>query len=160
MDVKANLERLGLALPAAPEPAGSYLPAVRSGPLLFVSGQLPIIDGKLMAAGTVPSAVDLDTATQAAARCALNALAIVAGHLEGDWSRLRRVVRIGVFVASDAGFTQQPQVANGASDLLAQLLGERGRHARAAVGASALPLGAPVELEMVVEVADAEGHLE
>ncbi len=153
MDIQANLDRLGLVLPQPPRPAGSYLPAVRSGPWLMVSGQLPLIDGELMAAGRVPSAVDVETASRAAARCALNALAIVDDHLKGDWNRLRRVVRIGVFVASDPDFAEQPQVANGASDFLADLLGDAGRHARAAVGAASLPLGAPVELEMMVEIA-------
>lgn len=153
MDIQANLDRLGLTLPQPPRPAGSYLPAVRSGRWLVVSGQLPLIEGALMATGRVPSAVDVETAARAAARCALNALAIVGDHLDGDWHRLQRVVRIGVFVASDPDFCEQPRVANGASDLLAELLGEAGRHARAAVGAAALPLGAPVELEMMVETA-------
>lgn len=152
MDVAARLNELGLTLPPAPKPVAAYVPAVLEGDLLYVSGQLPSVDGKLIATGTVPSQVSLEDAQKAAARCVLNALAIVSDAIDGDWYRLMRVVRLGVFVASDAGFIDQSKVANGASELLGEILGERGRHARAAVGAAGLPLGAPVEVEMTVAV--------
>jgi enamine deaminase RidA (YjgF/YER057c/UK114 family) len=150
MDVTKKLAELGWTLPPAPKPIAAYLPATRSGKLLFVSGQLPMRDGKLLAAGKVPSAVSPEAAQKAAAQCAVNALAIVIAEL-GDWEQLVRVVRIGVFVQSDDNFHDQAKVANGASELLQQIFGESGRHARAAVGTNALPLDAAVEIEFVFE---------
>ena len=150
--INARLDRLGLALPAAPKPVAAYVPAVRTGNLVFISGQIPFNDGQLMATGTVPSAVSVDLAARAARQCLLNGLAVLADVLDGDLERVRRIIRLGVFVASDPGFTEQPRVANGASELLEAIFGDKGRHARAAVGSVALPLGASVELEMVVEV--------
>ncbi len=147
-----KLSQLGLTLPQAPKPVASYIPAVRSGNLVFVSGQLPFKDGSLLATGAVPSAVSIEAAQQAARQCVLNGLAVVGDQLGGDFSRVVRIVRVGVFVCSDVGFTEQPKVANGGSELLQALFGEAGRHARAAVGTNALPLGAAVEIEMVVEV--------
>jgi enamine deaminase RidA (YjgF/YER057c/UK114 family) len=153
MDVEVRLRELGYTLPAAAAPIAAYVPALRAGNLLFVSGQLPMRDGKLSCAGAVPSVVSIDVARQAAAQCALNGLAAAGAVLAGDWNRLVRVVRLGVFVLCDAGFTAQAQVANGASELMETILGDRGRHVRAAVGANALPLGATVEVEFVFEVA-------
>ena len=150
MDIAQKLGELGWALPAAPKPIAAYVPAVRSGILLFVSGQLPMRDGKLLATGKVPSAVSIELAQKAAAQCAVNALAIVLAEL-GDWQKLSRVVRVGVFVQSDADFGDQAKVANGASELLQQVLGDSGRHARAAVGTNALPLNAAVEVEFLFE---------
>lgn len=152
-DLPGRLAERGLKLPAAPKPVAAYVPAVVAGDLVYVSGQLPMVDGKLICTGRVPEAVSLDIARDAARQCALNALAVVGDVIGGDWSRLRRVVRVGVFVASDSGFTDQAKVANGASEFLVDLLGEIGRHARAAVGAAELPLGAPVELEMIAQIA-------
>ncbi|MCE9589273.1 MAG: RidA family protein [Planctomycetes bacterium] len=152
MDLHAKLASLGLKLPVAPKPVAAYVPAVRTGNLIVVSGQLPMVEGKLSAVGRVPSAVTPEAAQLAARQCALNALAVVGDQIGGDWSRFVRVVRIGVFVASENDFTEQPRVANGASELLGQLFGEAGRHARAAVGVNVLPLGAVVEVEMMVEV--------
>lgn len=154
MDLLSKLAEQGLTLPQAPKPVASYVPSVRTGNLVFISGQLPMKEGRLTATGCVPGAVNLAEAQQAARQCALNALAILDAELAGDWSRLVRIVKLGVFVASDAGFADQPKVANGASDLLQTLLGESGRHARAAVGVNALPLGATVEVEMIAEVRD------
>ena len=151
-DIRTRLNDMGLTLPAAPRPVASYVPAVRVGQLIFVSGQIPLADGALQATGLVPSEVPLPDAQAAARLCVLNGLAVIAEELGGDLERIHRIVRLGVFVASAPGFTDQPKVANGASDLLVELLGERGRHARAAVGSIALPLGAPVEVEMVVQV--------
>ena len=152
MDLPAKLASLGLTLPPPPKPVAIYVPAVRSGNLIFVSGQLPMKEGKLLAMGQVPSKVSLEQAQAAARQCALNALAIVGDQLAGDWSRLVRIIRLGVFVSSDDAFTDQPKVANGASELLGQLFGDQGQHARAAVGVNTLPLGATVEVEMTVEV--------
>lgn len=151
-EVDQKLQALGLSWPTPPKPVASYVPCVRAGDLLFVSGQLPMKDGKLTCEGKVPSQVSIEQAKEAARLCALNGLSIVREQIGGDWSRLVRVVRLGVFVQCPDDFTQQPQVANGASDLLQQLLGEMGRHARAAVGSNALPLGAAVEVEMLVQV--------
>ncbi len=152
-NVEARLKELGWMLPASPKPIAAYVPAVRTGNLLWISGQLPLCDGKLLATGPVGSAVSLEQAQRAAAQCAVNALAIVHAECAGDWSRLQRIVRLGVFVQCGAGYGEQPKVANGASELLVQVLGDVGRHARAAVGVNALPLNATVELEMVVELA-------
>lgn len=152
MNIDAKLTELGLSLPAPPAPVASYIPAVRSGNLLFISGQLPFKDGKLLAVGKVPSDVLINEAQAAARQCVLNGLAILKAELGGDWSRLVRCVRLGAFVQCDHDFIDQPKVANGASDLLQQLLGEEGRHARAAVGTNALPLGATVEIEFTFEI--------
>jgi enamine deaminase RidA (YjgF/YER057c/UK114 family) len=152
-EIDLALTRLGLTWPEPPRPVASYVRAVRTGNLLFVSGQLPLRDGALLRTGKVPSKVSVADAQTAAAQCALNALAIVRVELGGDLTKLVRVVRLGVFVQCDEGFADQAKVANGASDLLVSLLGEKGRHARAAVGTHALPLDAPVEVEMIVEVA-------
>jgi enamine deaminase RidA (YjgF/YER057c/UK114 family) len=152
MNVETRLRELGYTLPSVVAPIAAYVPAVRAGNLLFVSGQLPMREGKLSCAGPVPSAVSVEVAKQAAAQCALNGLAAAGALLAGDWTRIVRVVRLGVFVLSDGGFTAQAQVANGASELMEKIFGDSGRHVRAAVGASALPLGASVEVEMVFEV--------
>ncbi|MBM4018138.1 MAG: RidA family protein [Planctomycetes bacterium] len=151
MTPEEKLAELGLALPPAPKPIGSYVPAVRTGNLVFVSGQLPMREGKLLAAGHVGREVTLEMAQACARQAALNALAVVAAEV-GGLSRVARVVRITGHVASAPGFTDQPKVLNAASDLVAQVFGDAGRHSRAAVGAAELPLGAPVELEMIVEV--------
>ncbi len=145
------MSALGLVLPTAPKPVASSVPFARSGDLVWVSGQLPFRDGARAAAGPVPSACSIESAQQAARQCALNALA-VAADAAGGLDMIERVLRVGVFVQSDAGFTEQPKVANGASDLLQQVFGEAGRHARAAVGNIALPLGASVEVELLVQV--------
>jgi enamine deaminase RidA (YjgF/YER057c/UK114 family) len=153
MTIAARLKEHGLALPTAPKPIAAYVPAVTTGTLVFVSGQLPMVDGLPMATGPVPTRTSIDQAQKAAARCVLNGLAIMADHLDGDLERIVRVVRIGVFVLSDDGFSDQPIVANGASELLGQLLGDAGQHARAAVGVNALPLNASVEIEFCFEIA-------
>jgi enamine deaminase RidA (YjgF/YER057c/UK114 family) len=152
MDIAKKLSELGWTLPAAPKPVGAYVPAVRTGNLLFISGQLPVWSGKLIAEGKVPSDVNVEMARKAAAQCAVNALAIVADELGGDWSRLVRVVRIGVFVQCEVGFHDQAKVANGASELLQEVFGDAGKHARATVGVNALPLNAAVEAEFLFEV--------
>ncbi len=150
-DPNKRLADLGLSLPAAPKPVASYIPARRAGSLVVVSGQIPVVDGELMAKGAVPGEVDLLTAVACARQCLLNGLAVLAAEA-GSLDRLDRVVRLGCFVACDPSFTEHPKVANGASDLLLEIFGDRGRHARAAVGCPSLPLGAPVEIEFMFEV--------
>lgn len=147
-DLLTELANRGLTLPNPPKPVASYVPAVavHSGALVFVSGQIPFKNGQLMATGTVPDQVSLERAQECAAQCALNALAALQQEI-GDLGRLRRVVRLGGFVACGAGFGDHPKVINGASDLLAELLHDSGKHARAAVGVPSLPLNAPVEIE-------------
>jgi len=152
MSFEANLAALGLTLPPAPKPVASYVPAVRSGNLVFVSGQLPMKDGQLLATGPVPSKCTPEAAHAAARQCVLNGIAVLGDQIGGDFSRVVRVVRVGAFVQSDDGWTEQPKVANGGSELLQQLFGEAGRHARAAVGTNALPLGASVEIELLFEI--------
>ena len=152
MTTQERLTDLGLTLPEAPKPVAAYVPSVRTGNLLYISGQLPFRDGQLIAIGPVPSAVSIEQAQEAARQCVLNALAVLAEAVGGDLDRVRRIVRLGVFVASDPTFTDQPKVANGASELLQDIFGDLGRHARAAVGSVALPLGASVEVEMIAEV--------
>ncbi len=152
MDIHAKLGELGLMLPAAPAPAGIYVPAVTSGGQVFISGQLPFADGELVSGGPVPSAASLEQAQQAARQCVLNAVAILDAELGGDWDRFERMIRLGAFVCSDDGFSDQPKVANGASELLGEVFADAGRHARAAVGVNALPLGATVEIEFVATI--------
>lgn len=147
-----NLAKLGLSLPAPGKPVAAYVPCVRTGNLLFVAGQLPFVDGKLPKTGRLGDNVTVEEGQQLARTCVLNALALVKAEA-GDLARVKRVVRVGAFVASTNEFTQQPQVANGASELLQQVFGEAGRHARAAVGVNVLPLGAPVEVEFLFELA-------
>lgn len=153
LDLRARLAGLGLALPPTPRPVAAYAPGVRVGDLVVVSGQLPIADGRLVVQGPVSSVVGVDQAKDAARLCVLNALAVTDDLIGGDWGLLRRMVRLGVFVASDQGFTDQPKVADGASELLVGLFGqEAGRHARLAVGVHVLPLGATVEVELAADV--------
>lgn len=151
MGAEEKLKELGLILPEPPRPVATYEPAVRSGNLLFVSGQLPFIDGRLQKVGKVGGQFTLDEGIEAARRATLNALAIVK-QSTGSLDKVSRVVRLGVHVASASGFTDQPKVANGASELLIAVFGDAGRHARLALGAFELPLGAPVEIELIVEV--------
>jgi enamine deaminase RidA (YjgF/YER057c/UK114 family) len=145
------LTGLGLKLPDVVPPVASYVPAVRSGQHVFTSGQLPMRDGALITTGKVGGEVTPEDATECARQCALNALAAVKAEI-GDLSLIKRVVKVVCFVASTPDFTGQPGVANGASELLGDVFGEAGRHARSAVGVPALPLDAPVEVEIIVEV--------
>jgi enamine deaminase RidA (YjgF/YER057c/UK114 family) len=146
-----RLTELGLQLPDPPRPVASYVPIVISGTMAFVAGQVPIDGGSVMWTGKLGDAVDVETGTQATRRCALQALAILRDAL-GSLDRVERIVRVGVFVASAEGFTDQSKVANGASDLLVEVFGEAGRHARAAVGVAELPLGACVEVDLVAAI--------
>ncbi len=151
MTPEERLRDMGLELPAAPEPVGVYVPAVRTGNLVFVSGQLPMKDGELMATGHVGAEVSLEEAQRCARQAALNALAVVAAEV-GSLENVARVVRLTGHVAGAPGFTDQAKVMNAASELVGEIFGDAGRHSRAALGAAELPLGAPIELEMIVEV--------
>jgi enamine deaminase RidA (YjgF/YER057c/UK114 family) len=147
---ESRLASLGLTLPNPARPVAAYIPTVRVGSLVFVSGQIPMREGKLIHSGIVGRDVTPDAARECARQCTLNGLAAVKAEL-GSLDRVARVVRLGVFVACEKGFHDQPAIANGASELLVQVFGEAGRHARAAVGCSDLPLGAPVEVEFLFE---------
>ena len=149
-DPEAKLAELGLTLPVPAAPVAAYIPTRRVGNLLYVSGQIPLRDGKAMALGVVPSQVSLETARDCARQCTLNGLAAAKAAL-GSLSRVRQVVRVGCFVACDTGFGEQPKVANACSELLQSVFGESGKHCRAAVGTNALPLNVPVEIEFVFE---------
>jgi len=146
-----RLAELGLSLPTDTAPLAAYVPAVRSGDLVFTSGQLPRLDGELTHVGKVGAEVTPDQAKEAAQACALNAIAVVKAEI-GDLGKVRRVVKVVGFVASAPDFTGQPGVVNGASELLGKVFGDAGVHARSAVGVAALPLDVPVEVEMIVEV--------
>jgi enamine deaminase RidA (YjgF/YER057c/UK114 family) len=149
--VATRLAELGLTLPEVVPPLATYQPAVRSGAYVYTSGQLPMVDGKLAETGKVGAEVSPERAKELAAVCALNALAAVKS-VAGELDRIARVVKVVGFVASDPSFTGQPGVVNGASELLGKVLGEKGVHARSAVGVSVLPLDAPVEVEIQVEL--------
>lgn len=151
MTPEETLAKLGLTLPPPVAPVAAYVPTVRVGDLVYVAGQIPMVAGKLAKTGRLGENVSLEEGQTLARTCALNGLAAVKAEV-GELSRVKRVVRVGAFVASADGFTDQPKVANGASELLVQVFGEKGRHARAAVGVNVLPLGAPVEVELLVEV--------
>jgi len=150
MSVADRLAELGIKLPPVAAPVAAYVPAVRTGDLVYTSGQLPTVAGELAATGRVGAEVSIPDATAAARTCALNALAAVDALVGLD--AVRRVVKVVGFVASAPGFTDQPVVVNGASELLGALFGEAGQHARSAVGVAELPKGAPVEVELIVEV--------
>jgi enamine deaminase RidA (YjgF/YER057c/UK114 family) len=151
MTASARLRELGIVLPEVAAPAGAYIPARRSGNLVFTAGQVPFVDGTLAASGKVGAEVDVDTARDLARICALNALAAVDALVGID--AVTGVVKVVGFVASAPGFTAQPAVINGASDLFGEVFGEAGAHARSAVGVAELPMNAPVEVEIIVEVA-------
>ena len=149
MSVEQRIRELGFELPAAPTPAGSYIPAKISGNLVFTAGQLPLVDGVLMETGKLGKDIEVERGYELAQRCALNALAAIKGVI-GDLDRITDVVKVVGFVASTPDFTMQPKVINGASELLQQILGDKGVHARSAVGVPVLPLDSPVEVELIV----------
>ena len=151
MSIKEKLSALGLTLPTAAAPVAAYVPAVKSGNLVFTAGQLPVVDGKLVKEGKVGSDVTAEDAKKMAEVCALNALAAIS--LVADIDQIEKIVRVGGFVNGAPGFVAIPAVINGASELLIKLFGEvNGKHARTAVGVAELPLNAPVEIEMVVQL--------
>ncbi len=147
-----RLAALGLTLPPVAAPVAAYVPAVRTGNYVYVSGQLPMVDGKLQATGKVGESVSAGEAAALARICALNGLAAAAGAA-GGLAAIARIVKVTCFVASAPSFTGQAQVANGASEFLIEVLGDAGKHARSAIGMAVLPLDAPVEVELIAEVA-------
>jgi enamine deaminase RidA (YjgF/YER057c/UK114 family) len=147
-----RLAELGLTLPEVPKPVAAYVPAVRTGDLVYTSGQVPLVDGKLAGTGKLGAGLTTEEGAGLARICALNALAALKSEI-GDLGRVVRIVKVVVFVASDPAFTDQPKVGNGASELLGEVFGEAGKHARSAVGVASLPLDAPVEVELIAEVA-------
>jgi enamine deaminase RidA (YjgF/YER057c/UK114 family) len=149
--VEMKLNQLGLNLPDAPKPVAAYIPAKQTGNLVFTAGQLPMVNGELISKGLLGQDVETDEANKAARICTLNALAAIKGVI-GDLDRIKQVVRVVGYVASVPTFTQQPAVVNGASELLLEIFGENGKHARSAVGMAVLPLNASVEIELTVEV--------
>lgn len=151
--IAQRLKELNITIPHAAAPAANYMPYSRSGNLLLTSGQLPLYEGKLVSTGLVGRDLDVEEAKTAARTCAINILAQAKAAL-GDLEKIARVVKISVFVASTPDFTEQHLVANGASDFFVDVLGERGKHARSAVGMASLPLDAPVEIEAIIEIAD------
>ena len=151
--IEKRLAELGISLPQAAKPVANYVPWVVTGKLVFVAGQIPLKDGKPVAVGQVPVAVSLEEAAAAARVCAINILAQLKDACGGDLDRVARIVKLTGFVNCGAAFTDIPKVVNGASDLMVEVFGDKGKHARAAVGSSSLPLGVPVEVEAVVELA-------
>ncbi|WP_151083700.1 RidA family protein [Nocardioides cynanchi] len=155
--VEDRLAELGMSVPEVAAPVAAYVPAVRSGSQVFTSGQLPMRSGQLIATGKVGAEISPEEGVACAQQCALNAIAAVKSQI-GDLDQVARIVKVVVFVASAPDFTGQPQVANGASELLGTAFGDAGVHARSAVGVAVLPLDAPVEVELLVEVATSPDH--
>jgi enamine deaminase RidA (YjgF/YER057c/UK114 family) len=151
MTPEERLAELGLALPAVATPLAAYVPAVQAGNLVFTAGQLPMRDGVMLATGRLGAEVSMEVGYECARQAALNALAAI-GALIGDLDVVKRIVKVVVFVAATPEFIDHPQVANGASEIVGQVFGDAGQHVRSAVGVAALPLGAPVEVELIVEV--------
>lgn len=149
--INNRLLELGISLPSSPTPLAAYIPAKQSGNLVFTSGQLPMVNGELISKGLLGQEVEIEEANKAARICTLNALAAIKGVI-GDIDRIKQIVRVVGYVASVPTFTQQPAVVNGASELLLEIFGEAGKHARSAVGMAVLPLNASVEIELTVEV--------
>ena len=149
--VENRLGELGLVLPEAPKPVAAYIPAKQSGKLVFTAGQLPMVNGELISKGLLGQEVAIEDANKGARVCTLNALAAIKGVI-GDLDRIKQIVRVVGYVASIPTFTQQPAVVNGASELLLEIFGDAGKHARSAVGMAVLPLNASVEIELTVEV--------
>ena len=149
--VESKLSELKLSLPDAPKPVAAYIPAKQTGNLVFTAGQLPMVNGELISKGLLGQDVEIDEANKAARICTLNALAAIKGVI-GDLDRIKQIVRVVGYVASVSTFTQQPAVVNGASELLLEIFGENGKHARSAIGMAVLPLNASVEIELTVEI--------
>ncbi len=150
-NIESRIKEIGFSLPEAPKPVAAYIPAKQTGKLVFTAGQLPMVNGELISKGLLGQDVEIEEANKAARICTLNALAAIKGVI-GDLDRIKQIVRVVGYVASVPTFTQQPAVVNGASELLLEIFGENGKHARSAVGMAVLPLNASVEIELTVEV--------
>lgn len=151
-DIKTKLKALGFTLPAAAAPAANYVPYVVSGNQIFVAGQIPFLNGEKMHMGRLGDGLEIEDGQKAAQACALNILAQVNAAVDGDWSRVVRCVKLGAFVSCKPDFTDHPAVVNGASDLMVEVMGDAGKHARFAVGAPSLPLGVAVEIDAIFEI--------
>jgi enamine deaminase RidA (YjgF/YER057c/UK114 family) len=149
--IEEKIKELGYRVPEAPKPLAAYIPAIRINNLIFTAGQLPMVDGKLVAEGKLGAEVSNEVGAKAAELCALNCLSVIKSEI-GDLGKIKQIVKVTVFVNSADGFTAQPQIANGASEFLVNVFGEAGKHVRSAVGVNELPINAPVEIEMIVEV--------
>ena len=152
MDIKKKLEEMGFELPQVAAPAANYVPYLIAGDMLFISGQIPFLNGKAMHLGRVGYGLTLEQGVEAAKACALNILAQANDAVGGDWSKIERCVKLTGFVNCTPEFTDQPKVINGASDLIGEVLGEKGKHTRSAVGAPSLPLGVAVEIEAIFKL--------
>lgn len=148
-----KLNEMGIEIPEAPKPLAAYIPALRVGNLVMTAGQLPMVNGKLLAEGKVGKDLSEDEAKAAAKQCAINCLSVIKSEI-GSLDKIKRIVKLTAFVNSADGFTAQPQVANGASEFVVEVFGDAGKHVRSAVGVNELPINASVEIEMIVEVAD------
>jgi len=153
MKIEQKIENLGYRIPEVSKPLGEHIPAVRVGNLLFVGGKIPLFDGQLKYKGKVGKDLGIEEGYEAAKICALNLLSVIKAEL-GDLDKVKRIVKITGYINSASGFTEQPKVLNGASELLLEVFGDKGRHARAAIGVSGLALDAPLEVEVIVEVKD------
>jgi len=151
MNTEEKLKELNIELPEAPKPAGAYVPVARTGKLVFTSGILPVDAGEIKIKGKLGKELSLDQGQEAAGRCVLNGLSAIKKEL-GSLDKIKQVIRINGYVQSEKGFTDQAKVMNGASDLLVNIFGEKGKHSRTAIGASELPLNSPVEIDMIIEV--------
>jgi len=152
MDIEKNLMALGIIIPTPASPVANYVPFVKTGNLVSISGQVPVKDGALLIAGKVGDTVTIEQACEASRVCGLNIIAQLKAACDGDLNRVRRIVKLGGFVNCVDGFTGQPQIINSASDLMVAVFGDSGRHSRSAVGTNALPLNAPVEIDALVEI--------
>jgi enamine deaminase RidA (YjgF/YER057c/UK114 family) len=149
--IEEKIKELGYTVPEAPKPLAAYIPVTRIDNLVFTAGQLPMVDGKLIAEGKLGAEVTNEVGAKAAELCALNCLSVIKSEI-GDLEKIKQIVKVTVFVNSADGFTAQPQIANGASEFLVKIFGEAGKHVRSAVGVNELPINAPVEIEMIVHV--------
>lgn len=151
MSIEERLKELGITLPPAPQPLGAYIPCVRSGNLLFLSGILPLRDGKIQITGRVGESVTIEKARQEARQVVINALSILKATI-GNLDLVKRCIKLSGYIASSADFVEQPTILNAASELLYEVFGEKGRHARVAIGVSTLPLNSPIEIDFIFEV--------
>lgn len=149
--IEQKIAELGIEIPEAPTPLAAYIPAIARGNMVFTAGQLPMLNGQLLYEGKVGADVSLEEAIKAAETCAVNCLSVIKAEV-GNLDKIRRIVKVTVFVNSADGFIKQPQVANGASELLVKIFGDNGKHVRSAVGVNELPINAPVEIEMIAEI--------
>ncbi|MBK7981619.1 MAG: RidA family protein [Ignavibacteriae bacterium] len=149
--IEEKLKKLNIKIPVAPKPLASYIPVTRVGNLVFTAGQIPLENGTLKYKGKIGKEIDLETGKEAAKLCAINCLSVIKSEID-DLDKIKKIVKVTVFVNSVDGFTDQPKVANGASDLLVELFEEKGKHVRSAVGVNELPIDASVEVEMIAEI--------